>query len=152
MSTEGGKGEEADVLGGMPPVAPALIPLYRLGRWTSGGGGNGNLEKVSQSHGHKMEAILLKDVWIHQEYDCDHFGARHPPLHTGIPGVHTPDQCAAATVGRWNRAKPMQVNMTGVTIPTHPRRYPNTTHTSAHHHQQPQAERAGGIKRCQKDR
>ena len=67
MPTGGGKGGEVDVLGGMPPAAPALLPLCRLVRLTSGGGGNGNLEEVSQSPGHQVEATLLEDVWIRQE-------------------------------------------------------------------------------------
>ena len=55
-----------------------------------------------------MEAVLLKDVWIRQEYDYDHFGARHPPLHTRIPGARAPDQRAAAPVGgmRGDQAPP----------------------------------------------
>ena len=32
---------------------------------------------------------------MRQEKDCDHFGARHQPLHTRIPGAGAPDQCAA---------------------------------------------------------
>ena len=67
MSTGGGEGEEADVPGGMPPAVPALLPLYILGGWTDGGGGDGNLEEVSQSPGHQMEETLLEDVWIHEE-------------------------------------------------------------------------------------
>ena len=67
MPAEGGKSEEADVPGGMPPSAPALPPLCRLGGWTVGGGGDGNLEEVRQSPGHQVEATLLKDVWIRQE-------------------------------------------------------------------------------------
>ena len=51
----------------MPPTEPALLPLFRLGEWTAGGGGDGNLEEVSQSPGHQVEATLLKDVWIRQE-------------------------------------------------------------------------------------
>ena len=88
----------------MPPAALALLPLFRLGGWTARGGGDGNLEEVSQSPDHQVEATLLKNVWIRQDQDCDHFGARHQPLHTGIPGSSAPDQCAAATVGRWSRA------------------------------------------------
>ena len=62
MFTGGKKGEETDVPRGMPPAAPALLPLFRLGGWTAGGGGNGNLEEVSQSPGQKVEATLMKDV------------------------------------------------------------------------------------------
>ena len=51
----------------MPPSAPELLPLCRLGGWTYGGGGNGKLEKVSQSPGHQVESILLKYVRIPQE-------------------------------------------------------------------------------------
>ena len=61
------RGEEADVHGCMPPAAPALLPLCCLGGWTAGVGGDGNLEEVSQSPGHQVVAILLKDVWIRQE-------------------------------------------------------------------------------------
>ena len=67
MTTIGGKGEEADVPVGMPPAAPALLPLCRLGRWTAGSGGDGNLEEVIQLHDHQVEATLLEDVWIRQE-------------------------------------------------------------------------------------
>ena len=67
MSKGVGKGEEANVPGGMTTEAPALLPLCRLGEWTAGGGGDGHLEEVSQSPGHQVEATLLKDVWIHQE-------------------------------------------------------------------------------------
>ena len=42
-----GKGEELDVPIGMPPAAPALLPLCSLGGWNAGGGGDGNLEEVS---------------------------------------------------------------------------------------------------------
>ena len=104
MFTGGRKGEEADVPRGMPPAAPELLPLCCLSVWTAWFGGNSNLEEVSQSSGHQVEATLLKDVWIRQDKDCNHFGARHPPLHTGIQGAGVPDQCAAATVGGWLRA------------------------------------------------
>ena len=67
MSTGGGKGEEADVPGGMPLADPVLLPLCRLGGQTAGGGGDGNIEDVSQSPGHQVEATLLKDTWIRQE-------------------------------------------------------------------------------------
>ena len=67
MPAGGVKGEEADVPVGMPPSAPALLPFCCLVGWTVGGGGDGNLEEVSQSPGHKVEAALLKDVWIRQE-------------------------------------------------------------------------------------
>ena len=67
MPAGDGKGEEADVPGGMPPAAPALLPLCLLGGWNSGGGGDVNPEDVSQSPVHQVEAILLKDVWIRQE-------------------------------------------------------------------------------------
>ena len=63
----GGRGREADVPGGMPTSAPALLPLFIIGGWTAGGGGDGNLEEVSHSSGHQVEAILLKDVRIRQE-------------------------------------------------------------------------------------
>ena len=66
MPTGGVKGEEADVPGGMPPAAPTLLPLCRLGEWTAGGGGDGNLEEVIQSPGHQVEASLIKEVWIRQ--------------------------------------------------------------------------------------
>ena len=66
MFTVGEKGEEADVPGGMPLAAPALLPLCRLGGWTAGVRGDGNLEEVSQSPGHQVEATLLKDVWVRQ--------------------------------------------------------------------------------------
>ena len=59
--------EEADGLGNMPPAAPAHLPLFRLGRWTAGSGGDGNLEDVSHLPGHQVEANLIKDVWIRQE-------------------------------------------------------------------------------------
>ena len=67
MTTGGGKEEEVGVLGGMPPAAPELTPLCRLGRWTAGGGGDDNLEEASQSSSHQVEATLLKDMWICQE-------------------------------------------------------------------------------------
>ena len=57
----------SDIPGGMPPAAPALLPLCGLGGWISWGGGNGNPEEVSQLHGHQVESILLKDVQIRQE-------------------------------------------------------------------------------------
>ena len=41
------------------PAAPALLQLCRIGGCTSGGGVDGNPEKVSQSPGHQVEAILL---------------------------------------------------------------------------------------------
>ena len=66
MCAGGGKGEEADVPGGMPPATTELLPLYCLGGWTAGGGDEGNLEKVMESPGHQVEAFLLKDVLIHQ--------------------------------------------------------------------------------------
>ena len=67
MHTRGGKGEEAGVLGFIPPEAPGLLPLCRLSGWTDGGGVDVNLEEVSQSPGHQVEATLLEDVLIHQE-------------------------------------------------------------------------------------
>ena len=59
--------EEAGLPGGMPPAAPALLPICRLVGWNAGGGGDGDLEEVSQSPGHQVEATLLEDVWIHQD-------------------------------------------------------------------------------------
>ena len=67
MPTGGGKGEEADVPGGMPPATPALLPLCRLGGWTAVGGGDISPEEVSQSPSHQVEVTLLKDVCILQE-------------------------------------------------------------------------------------
>ena len=67
MPSGGGKGEEADVPVGMPPAAPSLLSLCRLGGWSSGGAGDGNPEEVGQSPGHQVVATLLKDVWIRQE-------------------------------------------------------------------------------------
>ena len=48
MPAGGVNGEESYVPGGMPPAAPALIPIFRLSGWTVVGGGNVNLEEVSQ--------------------------------------------------------------------------------------------------------
>ena len=67
VPARGGKGEEANVPGGMPTAAPELLPLFRLVGLNTGGGGDGNFEKVIQLPGHQMEAILLKYVRIHQE-------------------------------------------------------------------------------------
>ena len=108
---------EADVPGGMPPAAPALLPLFRLGCWTAGVGGYGNLEEVSHSPGHQVETVLIEYVLIHQESYYDHFGARHPPLHTRILGANSPDQCTAAPVGRWRGTQPLSVSMTGAPQP-----------------------------------
>ena len=66
MPAGGGKGGKADLLGGVPPAAPSLLPLCRFVGWTAGGGGNSNLEEVSQLPVHQVEATLLKDVWIRQ--------------------------------------------------------------------------------------
>ena len=71
---------------------------------------------------------------------------RHPPLHTDVPGSGALDQCAAATVRGWRRAKPIHVSTPGITIPTHLLRHPNTTNTLAHYYQPLQTERADGIK------
>ena len=54
-----------------------------------------------------------------------------------ILGAGALDQYAAATVGRWRRAKPVHVSTPGITIITHRRRHPNPTHAHAHHHQPP---------------
>ena len=62
MPAGGEKGEEVDVPIGMPPTAPVLLPLCCREGWTAGGGGDSNLEEVSQSPGHQVEATLLKDV------------------------------------------------------------------------------------------
>ena len=67
MPPRGGKGEEKDVSGGLPPAALALLPLCCLGGRADGVGGDGYPEKDSQSPGHQVEAVLLKDVWIRQE-------------------------------------------------------------------------------------
>ena len=79
-------------------------PFFFLGGRAAGGGGDDYPEKDSQLPGHQVEAVLLKDVWIRQEYDYNHFGAHHPSLHTRIPGASTPDQHAATPVGGWRRA------------------------------------------------
>ena len=67
MPPRGGKGEEKDVFGGLPPAASALLPLCRLGGRAAGGGGDGYPKKDSQSPGQQVEAVLLEDVWIRQE-------------------------------------------------------------------------------------
>ena len=67
MPQRGGKGEEEDVSGGLPPVTSELLPLCRLGGRAAGGGGDSYPEKDSQSPGHQVEAALLEDVWIRQE-------------------------------------------------------------------------------------
>ena len=41
-----------------------LLVLYQ---GAAGGGGDGYPEKDSQSPGHQVESVLLKDVWISQE-------------------------------------------------------------------------------------
>ena len=40
MDPRGGKGEEKDVSGGLPPAASALLPLFRLGGRAAGGAGD----------------------------------------------------------------------------------------------------------------
>ena len=67
MLPQGGIGEKEDVSGGLTPVASALLPLYHLGGQAAEGGGDGYPEKDSQSPGHQVETVLLKDVWIRQE-------------------------------------------------------------------------------------
>ena len=67
MPPRGGKGEEKYVSGGLPPVTSALLPLCRLGGRAAGCEGEGYPEKDSQSPGHQVEAVLLKDMWIRQE-------------------------------------------------------------------------------------
>ena len=52
MFAGGVKGGNADVPGGMPPAAQALLSFCRLGGLTSVGGGDSNPEEVSQSPGH----------------------------------------------------------------------------------------------------
>ena len=59
MNSRGGKGEEEDVSGGLPPETSSLLPLCRLGGRAAGGEGYGYPEKVSQSPGHQVEAALL---------------------------------------------------------------------------------------------
>ena len=59
--------EEADVTIGMPIAAQALLPLYRLGGWFDGRGGDDNPEKDSQLPGHQVAATLLEDVQVRQE-------------------------------------------------------------------------------------
>ena len=104
MPPQGGKGEEKDVSGGLPQAASALLPLCCLSGRAAGGGGDSYSEKDIQSPGHQVEAVLLEDMWIRQEYDCNHFGAHHPSLHTRILGASTPDQRTATPVGGWRRA------------------------------------------------
>ena len=67
MPSQGQKGEEEDVPGGLPPAASTLLPLFSLGGRAAGGGGDGYPEKDSQSPGHQVAEALLKDVWIRQE-------------------------------------------------------------------------------------
>ena len=64
MSVVGGEREEVDVPGDMPPLAQALLPLFRFGGWIAGSGGNRNPEKVSQSPGHQVAETLLEDVLV----------------------------------------------------------------------------------------
>ena len=44
------------------PEASALLSLCCIGGRAAGGGGDGFTEKVSQSPGHQVETVLLKDV------------------------------------------------------------------------------------------
>ena len=67
MPAGGGEVEEADVPGGIPLAAKALLPLCCLGGWTAGCGGDGYLEKNIHLHGHKVAATLLEDVRLRQE-------------------------------------------------------------------------------------
>ena len=59
--------KEKDVSGGLPPATSALLPLCRLSGRDDGGGGDVYPEKDRQEPGHQVEAVLLKDVRIHQE-------------------------------------------------------------------------------------
>ena len=59
MFAGGVEGEEADVTGGMPSEAQALLPLCRLGGGIAGGGGDSNPENFSQLPGHQVAEILL---------------------------------------------------------------------------------------------
>ena len=67
MFAGGGKEEQDDVPGGMPQAAQALLPIIRLGVWTTGVGGDGNIEEVIQSPVQQVAAKLLKDVRVSQE-------------------------------------------------------------------------------------
>ena len=59
MFAGGKKGEEAYVTGGMPLAAQALLPFCLFGGLTAGGGGEINLEEVSQTPGHQVAATVL---------------------------------------------------------------------------------------------
>ena len=99
-----------------------------------------NAKVSSEKVNHFSENDKLKQSQMindaHQMCSSD-LSIWHTVLHTGIPGASAPDQCAAATVGGWRRAKRIQVSTPGITLPTHPCRHPNPMHTPAHHHQPP---------------
>ena len=67
VSAEGIEGEEVNVPGYMPPVAQTLLPIFRLGGFVSGSGGDSNHDKVIYLPGHQVAATLIKDVRVHQE-------------------------------------------------------------------------------------
>ena len=67
MPAGAGKGEEANVPAGMPPAAQELLPLFCLGGWISGCGGDRYPEEDSQLPGHRVAEILLMDVRLRQE-------------------------------------------------------------------------------------
>ena len=63
----------------------------------------------SQPPHNKVSATKLIDVWIRPEQDYYHFDAVHTPVHLGIQGAYTQDQCETPTVKRWHRTKPFPV-------------------------------------------
>ena len=94
----------------MRPEEQALLPLFFLGGWNAGHGGNRNPEKDSQLPGHQVAETLLEYVQVRQEYNSHHFGARHTPVHTGIQGAGALEHCTEGTLGRLLWAKPIQVS------------------------------------------
>ena len=65
-----------------------------------------------QSPCNKVAATILKDVWIRQDPDCNHFGEGHIPAYLGFQGAYTTDQCATPAVRGRHKIEPFTVGAT----------------------------------------
>ena len=89
MSSGYRKGGEKYLPGRLPPETSTHFTLTSLYLWVTGCGGGGYPETDSQPTRDKVASTLLEDIRIIKEYDYNHYGVGHTPVHPRFQGDGT---------------------------------------------------------------